>query len=109
MKDADHAGHGPFRVWIAAYQEPPAEPDRDAEPAAVALEPAEEDTMSAAQAAVYVEAFNREAHRRGRNLQAVAVPVAVHYVGEPLAGTLLSDAVPRHEPLGAEKSPPRVC
>jgi len=105
MKDADHAGNGPFRVWIASYDRWPPQPDHDAGPTAVALEPAEENTMSAAEAAVYVEAFNREALRRGRNLRAVAVPVTVRYVGEPLPGTRLCDQIPHQEPVGAEKKP----
>ena len=53
---------------------------------AVALEPAEEGTMSARQAARYVAAFNRVAAALGRGVRAVALPVAVRYEGDAVPG-----------------------
>ncbi|NQU26030.1 MAG: hypothetical protein HQ567_32490 [Candidatus Nealsonbacteria bacterium] len=68
-----------FRVWIAGGQ-----------PVTVALEPAEEGTMSAEQAEAYVEAFNRSAALGHRDVCAVAVPVTVEYRGEPRPGEEIS-------------------
>ena len=55
-------------------------------PAAVAMEPAEEGTMSQSQAAVYVEAFNRAALGRRRKIWAIALPVTLRYEGDPRPG-----------------------
>jgi hypothetical protein len=57
---------------------------------AVAVEPAEQGSMSRAAAARYVEAFNRAARQGGQEFWAIAVPVAVRYEGEPAAGQLLA-------------------
>jgi len=75
-----------FRVWIAAYDDWRPSDARDLPPKAVALEPAEEGTMSGDQAVAYVEAFNRTAIERPRRIWAVALPVTVRYEGEPQAG-----------------------
>lgn len=79
-----------YRVWIVRY--PRKAPKRYTQtPAdAIAQEPAENDTMSARQAARYVAAFNRAALARHRRLWAVALPVAVRFEGEPQPG----DAMP---------------
>jgi hypothetical protein len=82
-------GPGPttrYRVWIASYKDWAPQNCRDVPPDAVASEPAEPGTMSAAQAARYVEAFNRTALARQRKLWAVALPVTLHYEGEPVPG-----------------------
>lgn len=86
MKQNNHAENGQFRVWIAGYDRWRPRDHRDVPPAAVALEPAEEGTMSATQAAAYVEAFNRAALGRKRAIWAVALPVTLRYEGEPLPG-----------------------
>ena len=77
------------RVWIAMYEGPgPADwngiPER-----AIALEPAESRTMTFRRARRYVEAFNRAAAEGRRKVWAIAVPVAVHYEGEPRPGDVL--------------------
>jgi len=105
MNGADHVGGGRFRVWITQYDRWQPEAYGDVPPAAVALEPAENDLMSAAEAAIYVEAFNREALRRPQKIWAIAVPVTFWIAGEPDAGVLLRDLAT----AGAQKSPPRVC
>ncbi len=84
-----------FRVWIAGGQHGAGQHGTDVgrpgvSPAAVALEPAEEGTMSAEQAVAYVEAFNRSAVRAARDVCAVAVPVTVEYRGEPRPGEQIS-------------------
>ena len=53
---------------------------------AIAVEPAERGTMSARQARRYVEAFNRAVQERPQKIWAVALPVAVRYVGDPQPG-----------------------
>ena len=85
-------GHEPatrYRVWIAAYHDWQPAGCQDVPPQAVALEPAEDRTMSARQARRYVAAFNRVALSQGRRLWAVALPVAVRYEGDPQPGQLL--------------------
>jgi len=71
-----------FRVWIAGYDRWQPAGFAEVPPGAVALEPAEEGTMSAAQATAYVEAFNRAALARQRKIWAVALPVVVRYEGD---------------------------
>ncbi len=89
MKDADHTGQGRFRVWIAGYDQWEPGGFRDLPPCAVALEPAEEDPMSAGQAAVYVEAFNRTALLTRRKIWAVALPVTLCCRGDPQPGEVI--------------------
>jgi len=78
-----------FRVWILRYEQWEPQSLRDRPPRAVAVEPAERGTMSARQASVYVEAYNRAALGARRRLWAMAVPVVVRYEGEPRAGEVL--------------------
>jgi hypothetical protein len=88
-------GPGPathYRVWIASYKDWAPQGDHDVPPDVVASEPAEPGTMSAAQAARYVEAFNRAALARHRQLWAVALPVTLHYEGDPVPGQPLPAA-----------------
>lgn len=76
---------GRFRVWIAGrgrQEENSCQESLDI----VAMEPAEEGTFSSPQAACYVQAFNRAAAAAGRNIRAVAVPVAIRHLGEPRRG-----------------------
>lgn len=86
MTSTDHLGGDRFRVWIARYDRWQPGDYREVPPAAVAVEPAEEDTMSGEEASTYVEAFNRAALAGARNLWAVALPVRVRYEGEPRPG-----------------------
>jgi len=79
-----------FRVWIVRYQDWQPRNLLDRPDRAVAVEPAERNTMRAEQATVYVEAFNRAALAAGRRLWAVAVPVVVRYEGEPRIGELVT-------------------
>ena len=81
-----------FRVWIVRYDGWEPQNPRDHPPAAVAVEPAENGTMTARQAGAYTEAFNRATLAARRSLWAVAVPVAVRYDGEPQAGQVLQRA-----------------
>ena len=86
MDQTKNAEAARFRVWIAGYAARQGGERADVPPAAVALEPAEEGTMSAEQAKAYVEAFNRSAAFEYRDVCAVAVPVTVEYRGEPRPG-----------------------
>ena len=86
MKGTNQAEKVRFRVWIAGYDSRQPDGYRDAPATATALEPAEDGTMSAEQAAVYVEAFNRAAGGKGRGIRAVALPVTLRYEGEPRPG-----------------------
>lgn len=97
MKPTNHAGKDRFRVWIAAYDQWQPGDYRGVPPAAVALEPAEEGTMSGVQAAAYVEAFNRAALGRKRKVWAVALPVTLRYEGDPVPG----QAIRLQNPAGA--------
>jgi len=88
-------GPGPTtrcRVWIVSYKDWVPQSYSGVPPDAVASEPAEPGTMSAAQAARYVEAFNRTALARQRKLWAVALPVTLHYEGDPVPGQPLPAA-----------------
>jgi hypothetical protein len=77
---------GRYRVWLVSYRGWQPGSYVDVPPESVALEPAEEATMSARRAARYVEAFNRAASERRRCVWAVAIPVGSRYEGEPRPG-----------------------
>ncbi len=98
MDQTRNAEAAQYRVWIAGYDARQGT-GRTNGPA-VALEPAEEGTMSTEQAAVYVEAFNRSVSAGRREIWAVAVPVTVEYRGEPCPGQILE---------AHKKSPLCVC
>ncbi len=86
MKRESRNAGGRYRVWLVSYRDWQPGSYVDVPPEAVALEPAEEATMSARRAARYVEAFNRAASERGRGVWAVAIPVGSRYEGEPRPG-----------------------
>ena len=87
-----------YRVWIVQFDRcEPVRPDEVPAARAVALEPAEEGTMPAAEARAYVEAFNRVAARGRRRVRAVALPVVIRYQGEPRPGQAL-DTLPGARP-----------
>ena len=78
-----------YRVWIVRYEGLPPANWHDVPAGALAIEPAEEGTMTGRQARRYVEAFNRAALGARRKIWAAAVPVAVRYDGDPQPGGVL--------------------
>jgi hypothetical protein len=91
------------RVWIVQYEGAPPIAWHDIPVEAVAIEPAEGQTMSARQAARYVEAFNRAAVTGPQKVWAVALPVTIHYEGDAKPG----ERVP--PPSAHKKSPLLAC
>ena len=79
-----------YRVWIVRYQGWPPGAWHDIPTDATAVEPAERGAMTARRARRYVEAFNRAAQTGSQKIWAVAVPVALRYVGEPQPGEPLA-------------------
>ena len=109
MKGTTHSEGDRFRVWIARCEHCQPGGYGKVPPAAVAVEPAEQDTMSADEAATYVEAFNRAALGRSGRLWAVALPVTVSYEGEPRPGEVIEVHRVRFQARRAQKkSPPFV-
>jgi len=96
MPNRNHRQPALYRVWIATYGD---WDSRQVPPEATALEPAEEEAMSAPEATRYVEAFNRVAMTARRKIWAVAMPVAVRYQGDPQPGQTV--------PVGTARSLPR--
>ena len=89
MRNTQDAGPFRFRIWIAGYDHWQPRGLRDVPPMGVALEPAEEGTMSQDEAAQYVEAFNRVALGGRQKIWAVALPVTIRYEGDPRPGEIL--------------------
>ena len=79
-----------YRVWIVRYQGCPPEAWHNIPADAIAVEPAERGTLTARQTRHYVQAFNRAARTGSQKIWAVAVPVALHYVGDPQPGEPLA-------------------
>jgi hypothetical protein len=79
-----------YRVWIVRYQGQPPAAWHDIPPDAVAVEPAERGTMTIRRAARYLDAFNRAAQAGSQKIWAVAVPVALHYLGDLQPGATLT-------------------
>jgi hypothetical protein len=77
------------RVWIVRYEGWRPAAWHDVPAGAIAVEPAERRAMTTRQARRYVEAFNRAAENGSRKVWAVALPVAVRYVGDPQPGDAL--------------------
>ena len=75
-----------YRVWIATISDWRPRVCTDVPLAAVALEPAEEGTMSARKAARYVQAFNRAVLGGTPKVWAIALPVVIRYDGDPVPG-----------------------
>ena len=90
MDNQTRAAKGRCRVWIVRYGGDPPADWHDIPRDAVAMEPAERQTMSAGQARRYVEAFNRAAVGGARKVWAVALPVRPRYDGDLHPGELLS-------------------
>jgi hypothetical protein len=93
-----HCREERFRVWIVAYEGPRPADWRAAPGQAVAVEPAETGTMSARQAGLYVEAFNRSAAASQPPRWAVALPVTIRYEGDPQPGQPLGESRRPQEP-----------
>jgi hypothetical protein len=75
-----------YRVWIVHCPGWQAESFTDVPPQAIAVEPAEEMLMSAADAGVYIESFNQIAHSQSAGHWAIAIPVRLRYEGDLTAG-----------------------
>ena len=77
------------RVWVVRYEGAPPTAWHDVPAGAVAIEPAEGQTMTARRAGRYVEAFNRAALRGTHKVWAVALPVTILYEGDARPGERL--------------------
>ena len=86
MRDSDSPGELQYRIWLCAFMDWEPRDSSDVPPSATAVEPAENGTMSADQAARYVQSFNTRMMAVGRRLWAVAIPVSIRYQGEPSPG-----------------------
>jgi hypothetical protein len=74
-----------YRIWIAGFENWRPTAWSDVPPRAIALEPAEADALSDAQARAFLEGFNGHMLREAKRLWAVAVPVVVGYQGDARA------------------------
>ena len=90
MRDSNSSKRRQYRVWLCAFTDWEPRDSEDLPPSATAVEPAENGTMSARQAARYTQAFNARMMAIGRRLWAVAIPVSVTYQGEPTPGQPLT-------------------
>jgi hypothetical protein len=90
MRDRGHTMGNRCRVWIVRYEGTPPADWHDTPAGAVAIEPAEERTMTARRASRYVEAFNRAVCHGTRKIWAVALPVAIRYEGDARPGEQLT-------------------
>jgi len=90
MRDSDSPGALQYRIWLCAFTDWEPRDSSDVPPSATAVEPAENGTMPADQAARYVQSFNTRMMAVGRRLWAVAIPVSLRYQGEPSPGQRLA-------------------
>jgi hypothetical protein len=81
-----------YRVWIVRYEGWPPDVWHNIPAGAIAVEPAEQGTMSRRQARRYIEAFNRTVQVSRQKIWAVALPVDIRYIGDPQPGEALSRA-----------------
>jgi len=100
MGNRQHNRPARYRVWIVTYAGRRPEDCRSTPAEAVALEPAEEGSMSAAEARRYVDAFNRAATAGRPRVWAVAVPVTIHYHGDLQPGQPLDRFAVRPRVVG---------
>jgi hypothetical protein len=91
MRRGGKTGLKRYRVWIAAVSDWQPRECTDVPPTAVAIEPAEEGTMTSRQAAGYVRAFNRTLLGGRPKVWAIAFPVTTRYQGEPERGERIKD------------------
>jgi hypothetical protein len=91
-----------YRVWIVEFSAWQPLAWHDVPPVARAVEPALPECLTAAGAAAYVAAFNRQMLADPRGQWAVPFPVAVRYDGEPAPGESLDLAAIDLAPLAAQ-------
>ncbi len=75
-----------FRVWIATYDDWLPSAWNELPPLATACEPVENVLYTEAEAALFVEGFNRSMLAEPRQIWAVAVPVTLRYDGDAQPG-----------------------
>ncbi len=90
MTDRDVPERTEYRVWLCAFAQWKPDGPSDVPPSATAVQPAEDGTMSAQQAARYVESFNLKMLAQRQGFWAVAVPVSISYRGDPTPGQRLT-------------------
>ncbi len=83
------SGPRTFRLWIATYRDWKPLRWNDVPPEATALEPVDEATYSAAEAALFLQGFNSAMYGSARSVWAVAVPVALRYEGDARPGDVV--------------------
>ena len=71
-----------YRVWIARTEEWDPQHWSEVPRSAMALHPADEQCMSAAEAASFLSGFNGEILDHPRAIWAVAIPVGLRYEGD---------------------------
>ena len=81
-----------YRVWIVRYNGKPLPGLRGVPAGAVAVEPAEQGTMTGRAAQRYADAFNRAALAGPHKVWAVALPVRVRYEGDPRPGDAIAES-----------------
>ena len=81
-----------YRVWIVTCEGWQPQSASEVPPHAIALEPAEEGLMSAAEAGAYLEGFNQTAVELHTGRWAVMVPITVRYEGDLAAGGVVQCA-----------------
>jgi hypothetical protein len=81
-----HGGERVFRLWIATYADWKPARWSDLPPRATAVEPVEEATYSADEAALFLEGFNSAMLECDRPIWAVAVPIVIRYEGDAVPG-----------------------
>lgn len=75
-----------FRVWIATYDDWLPVAWNQVPPVAMACEPVESGLYTEAEAALFVEGFNRSMLAEPRQIWAVAVPITIRYDGDAQPG-----------------------
>jgi hypothetical protein len=80
------SGERVFRMWIVTYADWRPARWSDLPPRATALEPVEDATYSAAEAALFLEGFNSAMLESDRPIWAVAVPIVIRYEGDAAPG-----------------------
>jgi hypothetical protein len=86
MANARHGGQAMFRVWAAEYAGWRPSHATDVPPLARAIEPIEENCLSADEARAMVESFNQQMLSQPDQVWAVAVEVSIRYDGDPEPG-----------------------
>jgi len=82
MEKMTRGGPTLFRLWIAAYTDWQPMHWNQSPPRATAVEPVEDMLYTAAEAATFVESFNRSMLSADQPVWAVAVPITIRYEGD---------------------------